>query len=76
MIKLYWTNKPMGYEGDITGTLIGTYKTREACNRAAITWLETHNIKKDPFSRFCIDARGREWEDFGSWSWFFVREEI
>jgi len=78
MIKLYWTNNmPMGCEAEkIEGSLIGIFKDRAGSVRAANVWLETHGIRRDKYSRSCVDARGREWEDYGSWSHFFVREEI
>ena len=75
MIKLYWTNNmSMGSNEEIEGSLIGTFKTRKDSVRAARTWLETHQIVSTPYARGCYDAKGREWEDFGSWSHFFVRE--
>ena len=77
MIKLYWTtNMSMGSNNEIEGSVIGAFKTREASVRAARTWLETHQIVPAPYTRMCYDSRGREWEDYGSWSHFFVREEI
>jgi len=77
MIKLYWTtNMSMGSNNEIEGSLIGAFKTREASVRAARTWLETHQIVPAPITRMCYDSRGREWEDYGSWSHFFVREDV
>lgn len=79
MIKLYWTNNmPMGCNDEkIEGSVIGTFRDLAASTRAANVWLETQGIRRNsPFSRLCLDARGREWEDFGSWSHFFVREDV
>ena len=66
MINLY-------FEENGVKSYIGSYKTRPESVRAANVWLETHGYTREPYSRSWITTDDEEYEDFGSWSAFFVR---